>query len=241
MHPSSLILRESRHEGGFNLPECQRISEEVMECVREWDSSQLVDLAQKSFRSYCFFAISALGEMPDPDLRAPVGLPTPRSRSAPVAPVATWIYPSTAEKVIEVPVKQLYYTSCEAGKSVGGSSGFQVRAASFGLSPDRIRAALRYVGYSLPPTMEPTESTAATAPVRLALLDTPDVGRLLCQSRYVGKDPTTGRYGNFFTHLLFDVPDELDGGRAILCWGNSFWRHSDGDFDTELPEMSCPK
>jgi hypothetical protein len=69
VHPSALLLREGRHDGGFNLPECQRLSAEVMECVREWDSPQLVDLAEKSFRSFSFFAFSALGELPDQDLR----------------------------------------------------------------------------------------------------------------------------------------------------------------------------
>lgn len=69
VHPGALLLREGRHDGGFNLNDCHRLSVEVMECVREWDSPQLVDLAQKSFQSFSFFAVSALGELPDADLR----------------------------------------------------------------------------------------------------------------------------------------------------------------------------
>jgi len=69
VHPSALLLRESRHGGGFNLDECQRLSAEVTEYIREWDSPQLVDLAERSFKSSSFFAVSALGELPDADLR----------------------------------------------------------------------------------------------------------------------------------------------------------------------------
>src|SRR5690242_16503403 len=117
-------------------------------------------------------------------------------------------------------MKQLYYTSCRTGKSLGGSSGFQVRAVSPEVPADRLRAAIAYVGYSLPVTVMPTESTAATAPVRLALLNTRDAGRLLCHSTYVGKDPMTGRFGNFFSHALLDVPLTLDAGQAIQTWGS---------------------
>jgi hypothetical protein len=69
VHPSSLILRDGRHHGGFNFEESQRLSSEVKECIREWEGPQLLDLAEKSFRASNFFAVSALGELPDSDLR----------------------------------------------------------------------------------------------------------------------------------------------------------------------------
>jgi len=68
VHPSSQILRDSRHDGGFNLPDCQRVSEEVEECIREWDDSQLLNLVRRKFSHYCFFALSALGQWPAADL-----------------------------------------------------------------------------------------------------------------------------------------------------------------------------
>jgi hypothetical protein len=37
-----------------------------MQCVREWDSPQLVDLARDSFSEFAFFAVSALGALPEP-------------------------------------------------------------------------------------------------------------------------------------------------------------------------------
>jgi hypothetical protein len=133
-------------------------------------------------------------------------------------------------------MKQLYYTSCEAGKSVSGQSGFQVRAASTGAASERLRAAVRYAGYRLPAGM-PAETDPAAAPVRLALLDTADLGRLLCHSAYVGPDPSTGRLGNFFSHLLLDVPAEVDAARAARSWGSRFWRRGH-DGGTELPDAT---
>jgi hypothetical protein len=83
----------------------------------------------------------------------------------------------------------------------------------------------------------PSEKTALTAPVRLALLNTRDAGRLLCHSVYVGKDPMTGRFGNFFSHALLDVPADVDASRAIQTWGSTFWRRCDDDGDTKLGEV----
>jgi hypothetical protein len=134
-------------------------------------------------------------------------------------------------------MKQLYYTSCRTGKSVGGSSGFQVRAASPGLPGDQVRAAVLYAGYSLPPNIMPSEATRITAPVRLALLDTPDMGRVVCHSAYVGQDPMTGRYGNFFSHLLLGQQGEVDATRAIQTWGSPFWHCQDDDGSTALQDV----
>jgi hypothetical protein len=64
VHGTSRIIRDSRHDGGFNLAECRRRSDEVIECIREWDSPQLVDLAERKFQTFSFFAVSALGQLP---------------------------------------------------------------------------------------------------------------------------------------------------------------------------------
>ncbi|MEI8372626.1 MAG: hypothetical protein WCJ35_07310 [Planctomycetota bacterium] len=69
VHSTSEILRDCSHKGGFNRSSCQRVGEEVVECIREWDCPQLVDLAQRRFRHASFFAVSALGELPDEKMR----------------------------------------------------------------------------------------------------------------------------------------------------------------------------
>ncbi|MSU54545.1 MAG: hypothetical protein EXS48_01750 [Candidatus Staskawiczbacteria bacterium] len=135
---------------------------------------------------------------------------------------------------------QIYYTSCRTGKSVGGSSGFQIRASSPNLPLDRLRSAIAYVGYSLPPSVIPTEKTYLTSPVRLAFLDTPDAGKLLCHGVYIGKDPMTGRFGNFFSHTLLNFPDNFQASEAIQTWGNRNWKKNDDDGNSNLEEIDFP-
>ena len=134
-------------------------------------------------------------------------------------------------------MKQLYYTSCEAGKSVGGQSGFKVRAVSAGVSPDLQRAVCSQVGYELPNGV-PDNVEPAQAPVRLALLDVSGAGRLLIHAVYVGHDPVTDRFGNFFSHALLEVPPSVDARAAALTWGSGFWqrRHEGG---TDLPTVDA--
>lgn len=69
LHAGSGVLKDSVHRGGFDLEDCQRVSNEVMECVKRWDSPQLVDLARGHFARFCFFAVSALGGLPDEQFR----------------------------------------------------------------------------------------------------------------------------------------------------------------------------
>lgn len=132
-------------------------------------------------------------------------------------------------------MKQLYYTSCRSGKSVSGSSGFQVRAISPGVPAERVRAAVRYAGYSLPNDLSPSDKTSEQAPIRLCFLDTPELGVVVCHSVYVGRDPMTQRQGNFFSHLLMDVSPSLHAGDVICSWGSEFWHRGDDDCACELP------
>lgn len=69
VHPSSAIRKDSRHENGFNLKRCNNLSEEVMGFIKEYDGEKLVNLANNKFKTSCFFAVSALGQMPNTDLQ----------------------------------------------------------------------------------------------------------------------------------------------------------------------------
>src|SRR5262249_52524112 len=103
-------------------------------------------------------------------------------------------------------MKQLTYTSCQPGQSPTGESGFQVRAASPGIPPDRLRILSGHAVCRLPAGFTP-----ASPPRRLALLDVTGVGRVLC-------------HGNTsFTHLLLDLPAEVTALQALRWWGSSFW------------------
>ena len=68
VHAGSSIRRDSRHAGGFDEQGCKQLSDEVVACIREWDGPQLVNLAQGKFRTSAFFAMSALGQLPDENL-----------------------------------------------------------------------------------------------------------------------------------------------------------------------------
>ncbi|MSU54544.1 MAG: hypothetical protein EXS48_01745 [Candidatus Staskawiczbacteria bacterium] len=61
---SSSLLKYNSHQGGFNLKKCLKLSEEVIECTKEWESPRMYNLARSKFKSYCFFALSALGQSP---------------------------------------------------------------------------------------------------------------------------------------------------------------------------------
>lgn len=134
-------------------------------------------------------------------------------------------------------MKQVLYTSCEAGKSLNGAGGFQVRGVSAGIGPERVHAALRHVAYELPPCIHPSQLAPTASPVRLAFLRTPELGPVLCHSVYAGEDPTTRRLGNFFSHLLLDMPPAFTAAAAIETWGSDSWCRADGSFVTALPDV----
>ncbi|MCG8649740.1 MAG: hypothetical protein MI861_07900, partial [Pirellulales bacterium] len=134
-------------------------------------------------------------------------------------------------------MKQLYYTSCKEGKSVSGRSGFEVRAHSAGIDPAVLVAAIRYAGYVVDPELLTDQDFTSEKSLRLACLQTPELGRIICHSLYLGTDETTGRQGNFFSHLLLDLPDSVSPADAIRCWGQDFWQTRDGDFALELAEV----
>lgn len=127
-------------------------------------------------------------------------------------------------------MKQLYCVSPE----VQGRRA-RVRAASPGLSAERLEAAVRYAGYASPEP-GPAGLPFAAAPIRLALLHTADAGRLLCHSTCLGVDPATGRNGQFFSHVLLDVPATLDAQQAIHTWGSQLWQRADNGGGAVLPE-----
>jgi hypothetical protein len=114
-----------------------------------------------------------------------------------------------------------------------------MRAASPGLNSERLRSAVRYAGYELPPGAQSSASDAAAAPVRLALLSGPDTGRVLCHACAAGNDPSTGRHGNFFAHMLLDLPETCDALALVRTWGSTFWRKADGDYPNELPDIEA--
>lgn len=136
-------------------------------------------------------------------------------------------------------MKQIYHTSCLPGKSVGGSAGFQVRAQSEGINPVICNNLIRYLGYQLPNGMPPDSTLPEKAPVRLAYLDLPDVGYCVVHSCYVGKTPEEvsggiGRWGNYFSHALSEIDQDITAKEVISSWADSFWKKEDQDPTVKL-------
>lgn len=131
-------------------------------------------------------------------------------------------------------MKQLYLTNN------GVRNGVQVRAVSVGVAERQVAAASRHASYAAPVVNAENVATF-TPPIRLAWLDTPEAGRLLCHSTCLGIDPGTGRNGHFFSHLLLDVPGTLDAQHAIQTWGSQLWQRTDPGGTAALPEaLSLP-
>src|SRR5581483_1444442 len=79
-----------------------------------------------------------------------------------------------------------------------------------------------YTDYHLPDTADPD---TAFAPVCLALLDSPR-GKLLIRKVWIGRDKF-GRAGNFFTHMLLNLPDDFTARDAIRLANAPFWSSHD--------------
>ncbi len=71
IYAGSELRKDGSHAGGFDAEGCRRLSDEIVQWVREWDSPQLPDLAKDGFRDAAFFAVSALGALPDAKMRIP--------------------------------------------------------------------------------------------------------------------------------------------------------------------------
>lgn len=130
-------------------------------------------------------------------------------------------------------MQQLHYTSCVPGRSVSGRGGFQIRAASPELAADHQRNLLGFLGYRLPIGYD-DDTIAEQSPIRLALLESVS-GRCLVRSVPAGRDPTTQRSGNFFSHVLTGLPEDFTASDAASLIHAPFWVQGDGDYSNELP------
>ncbi len=68
VYGGSAITKEANHQRGYDQVGCEALHREVMQYIREWDSSELLAKAENNFSNYQFFALSALGAQPRADL-----------------------------------------------------------------------------------------------------------------------------------------------------------------------------
>jgi hypothetical protein len=125
-------------------------------------------------------------------------------------------------------MKQLYSAGPLPGSATTTrSSPPAFKAASQGLRPEDVRAALPYTAYAPPPAR--AEENPRPLPVRLALLNTPSAGRLLAHVAPNG--------GTYFAHALLNVPPTADAQLAIQTWGSPLWQRHEPDTAGDLPEL----
>jgi hypothetical protein len=127
-------------------------------------------------------------------------------------------------------MKQLY----SAGQLPGSATSAPARtsppafkAASQGLRPEDVKAALPYTAYAPPPARN--GESHGPLPVRLALLNTPAAGRMLAHVAPNG--------GIYFAHALLNVPPTADAQLAIQTWGSPLWQRHEPDTAGDLPEL----
>ena len=122
-------------------------------------------------------------------------------------------------------IEQLCYTWSDIGIEEKGL-GFQVRAASPGLtgqSWDFYQFIKSLAVYQLPVNVDPD---TVNAPVCLALVNSFEGTRLLIHKTHVPRD-RFGRSGNYFTHMLFDLPESFTARDAIRLWNAKLWQTHD--------------
>jgi hypothetical protein len=143
---------------------------------------------------------------------------------------------------------QAYHTSCREG--LGGHSGFQFNAASPRIAANLLAAlASAHAGYRAPRDypLEPTPEQLRDFPIALKCCPVEGVP-VISQTVYVGREfrgrdgePDTGRFGNYFTHIVLgdaDAADPFDGLLPIELWRARHWCTSESSL-RELPELSA--
>lgn len=142
---------------------------------------------------------------------------------------------------------QAFHTSCRRGLS--GHAGFQFNAASPGLDERQLSAlAAAHAGYRAAPDApaEPDAAEIERLPVALRYLPVEGLGDVVSRTAYVGREfrgrdgePDSGRFGNYFSHILVGAGEGGGGFEGLLpieLWGAPHWSTAEAK-TTELPPL----
>jgi len=131
-------------------------------------------------------------------------------------------------------IRQHYYTSCRSAET--GKTGFQVKAATPGISRRAEQALQRLIAYRPPAGADP--QAAETHPISLRYYTPARDEALLICAQSNGPDEF-GRPGNFFAHSLVGPPEAFnDPLPPIFYWRSPFWVRYDASDETRLPELA---
>lgn len=142
---------------------------------------------------------------------------------------------------------QAFHTSCRKGLSA--HAGFQFNAASPGLDDRQLSAlAAAHAGYRAAPDApaEPDAAAIERLPVALRYLPVEGLGGVVSRTAYVGREfrgdgeePDSGRFGNYFSHILVGAGGEEEGFGGLMpieLWGAPHWTTTESE-RTELPPL----
>ena len=145
-------------------------------------------------------------------------------------------------------MNQAYFTFCcsGAGKSLSGLGGDRVRAAVKGSSESELTLYKQYCNYPQYSQSSKTDSSSETtfdseqfAKLVLGKTETgANAQRFLAHSVYALPDKETLREGNYFSHLIYPVPNSWTVRTALQMWRSPFWVTQDSDdISPELPPI----
>ena len=142
-------------------------------------------------------------------------------------------------------MNQAYFTFCcsGAGKSLSGLGGDRVRAAVKGTAENELAWYKQYCNYpqysqisSSEDSSEESSFSQSHAKLAFGKTDSQTNERFLANSVYASPDKETLREGNYFSHLIYPLPDSWSVRTALEMWGSPFWVVQDSDeIVPELP------
>lgn len=117
-------------------------------------------------------------------------------------------------------MQQLYYTSCPDDRGFSGQRGFGVLAASCDSEREIDRDVLQAAIY-------PTKALEgmSTPPVRWVWQRQSDGTSMLARCEYVGAHQG-GRGGNYFTHIVYQIPSRYGLRDVVVGLNSNFWQNS---------------
>lgn len=136
-------------------------------------------------------------------------------------------------------MKQIYFTFCQTNYSLNGRGGDSARAASSGISGAETELLKPICTWSAPEKLLDYSPEERLEFVPKALKYTEVSGqKILVHSVYALPDKETKREGNYFAHLLLDLPEDWNVKKSLELWGSPFWKTSDSlDIPSVLPDV----
>lgn len=145
-------------------------------------------------------------------------------------------------------MNQAYFTFCCSGegKSLSGLGGDRCRAAVKGTSESELTLYKQYCNYPQYSQTSKNEQEQETefnsqsfAKLVFGKTETgAGVQKFLAHSVYADPDQETLREGNYFSHLLYSLPETWTVRTALEMWGSPFWVTQDSDdISPELPPI----